>query len=98
MTSEFRAKLEAAIADFRAWSGKQLFDRLRIVQYCGTEMIGAHDSDLSEIENHIIGCLSEGFRLAWAKHNDSLYLCVWEGLDAAPAWSFVFAETDLDEP
>ena len=99
MNPEFTPKLEARISSYRAWSQGRNFSGIRLVRYCGVEMIGASDITLSEIENRIHGYTCEGLGVEWTEYNGRLYLCVWEAWDAPgspPDWSKVFSESDLD--
>ena len=97
MTPEFIAKLEAKLLEFHTWSRGRNFSGLRLVQYCGVEMIGAHDINLNEIDDRISGYVREGFYVGWAEQSGRLYLCVWEYPGPVPPWPRVFAEEDLDD-
>lgn len=61
MTADFHAKMEASLSEYRTWAHGRDFSGLRLVQYCGVEMIGAHDIGISEIERRISGYLREAF-------------------------------------
>jgi hypothetical protein len=96
MTPEFAAKLATKLSDYRHWALGRHFNSVRLVQYCGVEMVGARDIALSEVEQQISGCTCEGFGVEWAEQNQRLYLCVWEPWDqpgTAPDWSKVFIES-----
>ena len=98
MSPEFAAKLATRLADYRAWAHGRRISSVRLVQYCGVEMIGARDIALAEVEQQISGCTCEGFSVEWAEQKERLYLCVWEPWDThgtAPDWSKVFSESDL---
>jgi hypothetical protein len=94
MNDNFRAILDAKIADYRKWSLGRCFSSCRWVQYTGVEVTGALDVRLDEVERRLENAICEGFRVAWAEHQGQLYLRVWEGEDE-PSWANVFAEESL---
>jgi hypothetical protein len=95
MNLEVTKKIEEKLAAYRTWRTGQQFQTCRLVQYCGSEMIGAIDVSRSEIEAQIQGLLAEGFYADWICHDAKLYLREWEFGGAEPEWRFVYAETDL---
>ena len=99
MSPEFSAKLESKIEAFRAWIGERIFRKVRLVQYCGREMVGARDIDPSVVETQIKGGIMEGFGVEWAEHENRLFLCIWEPWNppgSPPPWANVFAESDCE--
>jgi len=56
MTPEFAAKLATRLSAYRHWALGRQFSSVRLVQYCGVEMIGSRDIALSEVEQQISGC------------------------------------------
>jgi hypothetical protein len=85
------------LTDFRGWSQGRRLLNCRLVQYCGIEKIGAIDVPTEEIESQIEGLINEGMRVAWAEHNQRLFLRVWEHDGPEPPWTKVFAEEHLED-
>jgi hypothetical protein len=68
MDEQFRAKLDAKLAEYRAWSAGRVFPSCRVVQYVGVDLVGAKSLPLSEVESEIEGLVCEGFYLDWTEH------------------------------
>jgi hypothetical protein len=100
MDEQFRAKLDAKMAEYRDWSEGHALPLCRLVQYVGVDLVGAKSLPLSEVESEIEGLVCEGFYVDLAEHENRLYLRVWEFGGPEPDWSKVFAEVplaDVDE-
>jgi hypothetical protein len=100
MDDQFRAKLDAKLAEYRAWSTGRDLASCRLVHYCGVDLGGAKSLHATEVESEIEGLVCEGFYVDWAEHENRLYLRVWEFGGPEPEWSKVFAEVplaDVDE-
>jgi hypothetical protein len=92
------AKARRLVWAYRLWPLRAYVRPVRMVQYCGIEMIGAHDLVAHEVTSRIRGLTYEGFGVAWSKHNGRVYLVVWESWspgDQQPDWDKVFAEQHL---
>lgn len=95
MNLEVAKKIKEKLAAYHTWSTGQQFQSCRLVQYCGSEMIGAINVSCSQIEVQLQGLFAEGFCVDWICHDARLHLRVWEFGGAEPEWRFVYAETDL---
>jgi hypothetical protein len=95
MNSEFQAKLDAKIKEYRSWAHNKSVAVGRLVQYSGSEFLGAVDVAPEELEGQIVGLECEGFYVDWAEYNERIYLRVWEYPGPEPNWDLVFKEKDL---
>lgn len=97
MTSEFRARLDAQIAAFRAFAAQREFSSCRLVHYIGVDTPNAKDVPLNDVEAEILGCLEEGLLVGWETNAGRLYLSVQEPDCPLPPWDKVFAEEALKD-
>ena len=95
MDEQFRAKLNAKLAEYRGWSAGRNLSSCRLVQYCFGDLLGAISLSMDEVEPEIEGLVCEGFYVDWAEHEGRLYLRAWEYGGAEPEWPKVFAEVPL---
>jgi hypothetical protein len=95
MNEEFRRKLEAKLTAFRDWSRHKRLTSVRLVQYCGVEMVGAIDLAADEVVRQIEGLVCEGFYVDWSELEGRLYLRVWEYGGPEPSWLKVYDEGPL---
>ena len=85
---------------YRKWAESRDILSARVEQYCGVEHVGSLDVPLDEIEDQIVGCLAEGFRVEWNEENKHLTICVIEGWDEPLDWNKVKGKehfSDIDE-
>ncbi|MFW2056665.1 hypothetical protein F4U02_10930 [Acinetobacter haemolyticus] len=87
--------LEDKLEEFERWAAPRQFSSCRLVHYCGVDTPSAIDVPLAQIKDEIIGCLSEGFLVAWEQQGQWVYLAVQEPDCPMPPWEKVFAEEAL---
>jgi len=95
MDEEFKAKLNAKLADYRAWLAGRNIASVRLIQYCGIECLGGIDIPLNEVEIRLKALISEAFYVDWKERNECLYLRVWEFDGPEPHWESVMLEKHL---
>ena len=83
------------LAEYEYWAASRQLSSGRLVHYCGIDSPSAIDVPLSQISNEIIGCLSEGFLVAWEQQGERVYLAIQEPDCPMPSWEKVFAEESL---
>jgi len=74
---------------FRSWSAENRFSSARLEQYCGPEHVGGFQLAGDEIEDQILGCLSEGFAVEWEIIDTELLICVIESWEEPLDWKKV---------
>jgi len=94
---ELRERLDAFFLELSLGKEHGSSQGVRLVQYCGVEMIGALDVPQSGIRHQIEGLVAEGFGLKWINENGVTYLAVWEPDGPEPDWSNVFKESNLTD-
>ena len=92
MDDTFRSKLQAKLADYRAWQKRRRLSACRLVQYCGVDLIGVHEVPLTQVETRIQELVCEGFFVDWDDRQGKLYLRVWEYPGPEPDWSKILVE------
>lgn len=97
MTPELRAQLDAKLFSLRQFLSAcpPRLDGVRLVQYCGVDLLGTSDVALEDLEAQVAGSMCEGLRVDWVCRNEFLYLRVFAGDGPVPSWERVFAEEEL---
>jgi hypothetical protein len=78
-----------AIDDFINWAKGRTISSARLEQYSGPEHTGGIDVPVNDIEDQIIGCRAEGFRVEWNDEHGHLTLCVIESWEEPLDWTLV---------
>lgn len=94
---EFRRKIHEKVVGFQNWMHDRQFHVIRMLQYCGIELVGACDIASEDVILPITSLLCEGFDVDWAQNGKRIYLRVWEYGGPEPAWPHVFAELPLTD-
>ena len=95
VTPEFAAKLDTALAAYRAYAADRQTTSCRLVHYIGAGRPNVIDVAVGEIEGRIFGCLAEGFAIGWFAEGDRTYVWVQEPDGPMPSRDKVVAEEAL---
>jgi hypothetical protein len=95
MNEDVIRRMDAKVAGFQSWMCNRKFRDIRVVQYCGVELVGANNIAPEDAVDYVRPHVYEGFHVDWCQHGERIYLRVWEPWyddDPEPGWPLVFAE------